>query len=316
MSPTLRFVLGRAGTTLATVLGALLLLFTLGAAVPGNPADTLLGPQATPEYAARFIREMGLDRPVWERLPRFLGNVLRGDLGTDVVSGRSVAVLVGEALPPTLALTGTAIGLAVLLGVPLGCFAALRPGSKLDGGLAVLSVAFIALPSFVVAIGLLLVFSTWLDWLPVLGTGSGGAWDAAKRLVLPAVALALGWIGYVGRLTRTSMLEVMAEPYIRTALAYGLPRAMVVGKYALKNACIPTVAVLGVGVGRLLGGAVLVEIVFARPGLGRLVFDAISVRNFPVLQGAVLVVVLLFVAANLLADLSYAWLDPRIRRAR
>jgi len=177
------------------------------------------------------------------------------------------------------------------------------------------SVALIAIPSFVVAILLLLTFSVWLDWLPVLGTGRGDGWaDQARRLVLPTAALSLGWIGYIARLVRTSMLEVLQEPYIRTARAYGLPRRAVVLKYALKNACIPVLAVLGLGIGRLLGGAVLVELVFARPGLGRLVLDAINVRNYPVLQGAVLVVVLLFAGANLAVDLLYGALDPRLRR--
>jgi len=149
----------------------------------------------------------------------------------------------------------------------------------------------------------------------VLGTGqTDSLLDQARRLILPAVALAVGWIGFIARLVRTSMLEVLNEPYIRTSRAYGLPARLVVFKYALKNACIPPLAILGLGIGRLLGGAVLVEIVFSRPGLGRLVLDAINVRNYPVLQGAVLVVVLLFVVSNLLVDLAYSAIDPRIRR--
>lgn len=292
----------------------MLLLFTLSAVVPGNPADTLLGPQATPEYAQRFIADMGLDRPWPERLGIFLWRLGRGDLGMDVVTGRSVVELVGAALPPTLLLTFASITLAVLLGVPLGLLAALRPGSLLDSVLAAASVGLIAIPSFVIAIGLLLLFSIYLDWLPVLGAGPGAGWlDQARRLVLPMLALAAGWVGYIARLTRGSMLEVLGEHYIRTATAYGVPRSRVLLVLALRNACIPTVAVLGLGVGRLLGGAVLVEVVFARPGLGKLVLDAIATRNYPVLQGAVLVVVTLFVLTNLLVDLSYSWIDPRLR---
>jgi peptide/nickel transport system permease protein len=278
--------------------------------VPGNPADTLLGPQASPEYARQFIAQMGLDRPVPERLLRFFVALLHGDLGVDVVTGRSVVSLVAAALPFTLTLTAAAIGLAVLLGIPLGALAALRPGSWFDHVLAVASVAVIAIPSFVVAIALLIVFSLWLAWLPVLGDGNGGT------LVLPVVSLSVGWIGYIARLMRTSLLEVMGEGFIRTSLAYGLPRRVVVFKYALKNAVIPTLAVLGLGVGQLLGGAVLVEIVFARPGLGKLVLDAINARNYPVLQGSVFVVVLLFVVTNLVVDLTYAWIDPRLRVQR
>jgi peptide/nickel transport system permease protein len=315
VSPTLRAIAGRLVTTVLIVLGAMLLLFALTVLVPGDPAAILLGPQASPEASARFIREMGLDQPVPIRFVRFFGHLLQGDLGTDVVSGRRVVDSVAAVLPFTVFLTFASIVLAVLIGVPLGAFAATHPGSLADTLLAVLSVAFIAIPSFVIAILLLVVFSVWLDWLPVLGTArDGDILDQARHLILPTAALAIGWIGFIARLVRTSMLEVLNEPYIRTARAYGLPRHQVVYKYALKNACIAPLAILGLGVGRLLGGAVLVEIVFARPGLGRLVLDAINARNFPVLQGAVLVVVLLFVLTNLAVDLLYTAIDPRIRR--
>ncbi len=307
---TLGWIANRVLTTAAVLVGAMLLLFTLSAAVPGNPADTLLGPQASPEYARQFVAEMGLDQPVPIRLLRFFTALARGDLGRDVVTGQSVVKLVAAALPSTLILTFTAIALAVAFGIPLGCLAALRPGSAFDHILAAASVAVVAIPSFVVAIVLLLVFATWLHLLPVLSGEDGGA----AALVLPVASLSLGWIGYIARLTRTSMLEVMNEPYIRTSVAFGLPRRTIVLKYALKNAVIPTIAVLGLGVGRLLGGAVLVEVVFARPGLGRLILDAIDSRNYPVLQGAVFVVVLLFVLTNLVVDLSYSAIDPRLRR--
>jgi peptide/nickel transport system permease protein len=312
---TLRYLASRLVTSALIVLGAMLLLFALSAMVPGDPAATLLGPQATPEFARQFIREMGLDRPLHERLWFFFANVLTGNLGVDVLSGRPVLGMVLSVIPYTIVLTFAAIGLAVLLGVPLGVFAATHRGSLADNLLAILSVAFIAVPSFVVAILLLLVFSIWLDWLPVLGAGNADdLGDQAKRLILPTVALALGWIGFIARLVRSSMLEVMGEGYIRTARAYGLSERLITYKYALKNACIPTIAILGLGIGRLLGGAVLVEIVFARPGLGRLVYDALSIRNFPVVQGAVLVVVVLFVVVNLVVDLSYSAIDPRMRR--
>ncbi len=311
----MRYIASRLLTTVLTVLGAMLLLFALTVLVPGDPAAILLGPQASPESAARFISEMGLDQPIHIRFLRFFANLLQGDLGTDVVNGRRVAASVAAVLPYTVILTFASIALSMLLGIPLGAYAATRPGSWADNLLAGVSVAFIAIPSFVVAILLLLVFSVWLDWLPVLGTGRDGDWaDQARRLILPTIALSVGWIGFIARLVRTSMLEVLNQPYIRTARAYGLPARQTIYKYALKNAFIPPLAILGLGVGRLLGGAVLVEIVFARPGLGRLVLDAINARNYPVLQGAVLVVVLLFVVTNLLVDLLYAALDPRMRR--
>ncbi len=313
-SETLRYLASRLVTTVLIVFGAMLLLFSLSAAVPGDPATALLGPQATPELAQRFIADMGLDQPIHIRLGRFFASVATGNLGTDVISGRPVAGLIREVIPYTLILTFSALGLAALLGVPLGVFAATHRGSVLDHVLAFVSVAFIAVPSFVIAIFLLLIFSIWLDWLPVLGASRTGALgDEVKRMILPTLALALGWIGFIARLVRSSMLEVMGEPYIRTSRAFGLSERLVTFKYALKNACIPTITILGMGIGRLLGGAVLVEIVFARPGLGRLIYSAISERNYPVVQGAVLVVVVLFVVVNLIVDLSYTAIDPRIR---
>ncbi|GGD44007.1 ABC transporter permease [Aureimonas glaciei] len=314
--PTARYLRSRVASLALTILGAILLLFVLSAVVPGDPATALLGPQATPEYAARFTEEMGLNQPLPIRLATFLGNMATGNLGTDVLSGRPVLDVVLAVLPYTFVLTFAAIGLAVLLGVPLGCYAATHKGGVLDHVMAFVSVGFIAIPSFVIAIFLLLIFTLWLNWLPVLGAGRAGDWgDQAMRSILPTIALSLGWIGFIARLVRSSMLEVLGAGYIRTARAYGLSSRLVTYKYALKNACIPTIAILGMGIGRLLGGAVLVEIVFSRPGLGRLIYDAIATRNFPVLQGAVLVTVIAFVVTNLLVDLSYSAIDPRLRAA-
>jgi peptide/nickel transport system permease protein len=313
----LRYFGSRLVTTVLIVVGAMLLLFLLSSIVPGDPATTLLGTQATPELSRRFISEMGLDQPILTRLWRFFSNVLTGNLGVDVISGKPVAGLIFDVLPYTLILTFTAIGVAVITGVPLGVFAATHRGTVADNVLAFVSVAFIAVPSFVIGIFLLLIFAIWLDWLPVLGASKSGTFgDEVRRMILPTLALAAGWVGFVARLVRSSMLEVMSEPYIRTSRAYGLSERLVTYKYALKNACIPTIAILGLGIGRLLGGAVLVEIVFARPGLGRLIYNAISERNYPVVQGAVLVVVVLFVVVNLIVDLSYSAIDPRIRHER
>lgn len=311
---TWRYLGSRLVTTLLIVFGAMLLLFTLSSIVPGDPAATLLGPQASPELSRQFIREMGLDQPLHIRLWRFFSNLAVGNLGVDVVSGKSVASLIADAIPYTLVLTFSAIALAVVAGIPLGIFAATHRGSLADNILAFISVAFIAVPGFVLAIFLLLIFSIWLDWLPVLGTSkSGDLMDEFRRMVLPTVALALGWVGFLARLVRTSMLEVMGENYIRTSRAYGLSERLITYKYALKNACIPTITILGMGIGRLLSQGVFIEIVFARPGLGRLIYGAISDRNYPVVQGAVLVVVVGFVLVNLLVDLSYSAIDPRIR---
>jgi peptide/nickel transport system permease protein len=302
-------LLARLGTTILVLLGATVLLFALTLFIPGNPAQILLGPRATPELVAAYTHTMGLDRPVWIRFAVFIGHVLRGDLGTDVVSGRSVLGMVMEVLPYTVTLTTAAMTLALLIGVPLGCFAATHSGSRADQALALVSVSFIAIPNFVIAIALLIVFSRWLNWLPVLGEGSG---TSVTRLILPTVALALGWIGYIARLLRTSLLETLGADHVRTLRGYGVPSRLIIGRYALKLAAIPVAAVVGLGIGRLLGGAIFIEIVFARPGIGTLIFDAIGNRNYPVVQGAVLVVVLLFTLANLAVDMILAWLDPRV----
>jgi peptide/nickel transport system permease protein len=312
----LQYLLSRLVTTVVVVAGAIVLLFALTLLVPGNPAQVLLGPRATPEMIADFAQRMGLDRPLWERLLRFFGQLLQGDFGNDILSGRPIRDMVLEVMPFTVTLTFSAIGLAVAVGLPLGAYAATHPGSAVDRIAALVSVAFIAMPNFVVAVFLVLVFSIWLDWLPVLGASqTGDLGDQLVRLILPATALALGWIGYLARLVRASLLEVLGEPYIRTGRAYGVPEWRMVFKYALKNACIPTLAILGLGVGRLLGGAIFAEVVFARPGIGTLIFDAISSRNYPIVQAGTFVIVLLFVVTNLVVDMSYAWIDPRIRSA-
>jgi peptide/nickel transport system permease protein len=313
---SLQYLLSRLLTTVAVVAGAIVLLFSLTLLVPGNPAEVLLGPRATPQMIVEFAQRMGLDRPLWERLLRFFGQLLQGDFGNDIISGRPIRTMVLEVMPYTITLTFASIGLAIAIGLPLGAYAATHPNSLLDRVAALISVAFIAMPNFVVAVFLVLVFSIWLNWLPVLGASqSGELGDQLVRLILPATALALSWIGYLARLVRSSLLEVLGEPYIRTGRAYGVSERRMVFKYALKNACIPTLAILGLGIGRLLGGAIFAEVIFARPGIGTLIFDAISARNYPIVQAGTFVIVLLFVVTNLLVDMSYAWIDPRIRSA-
>ncbi len=317
MRHTERHLVSRLVTAMLAVLGAMTLIVVLLSFVPGDPATALLGPLATPEYARRFVAEMGLDQPVHIRLWRFFSRVAAGDLGTDVVSGRSVNAIVLAALPNTFALAVAAMGLACLVGIPAGVWSAVRPGSVADVLIAAVSVVFVSVPSFILGIVLLVTFSVWLDWLPVLGGGEDeGIGDRLLGMILPTVALALGWIGIIARLVRTSMLETLVQNHVRTVRAYGIPERLVLYKYALKNAVLPTVAVVGMGVGRLLGGAVLIEILFARQGLGSVLYDALQARNFSVLQGTVFVVVVIFVAVNLLTELAYALFDPRIRGAR
>ena len=304
----------RIGLALLIVLVAMTMLFSMIYVVPGDPASIALGPRATPEMKAQLIARMGLDQPLPVQLVNFIGGVFGGDLGVDVWSNRSVAAIILEALPHTLALTALGLGWSVALGIVLGCFSATHRGSWLDRAIGVLSVSAIAVPSFVVALYSLLVFAVALRWLPAIGAGEAGdLGDQLRHLVLPAFAIGLGWVGYIARLVRASMLEVMGENYIRTARAFGLPERRIVYRYALTVAILPTVALLGVGIGNLLSGAVFAEIVFARPGIGKLIYNSVLNRNYPVVMGAVLVTTMLYVLATLIADLLAALLDPRVR---
>ena len=281
--------------------------------VPGDPAVTLLGPRAKPDTIARIRAEMGLDDPVFVQVRDFLWRVLQGDLGEDIFTNRSVNELVANALPHTLILAWSSLGLAVLVGIPLGVYSATHPDSWLDRVTAIFSISFITIPSYVAGLFLLLIFAVRLRWLPAIGLGEeGDLVDYVRHLLLPSVALAITWVGYLARLVRASLLEVMNETYIRAAMAAGISQRLVLYKYALKNALIPTVAILGVGIGKLMGGAVFVEIIFNRPGMGTMIYNAILARNYPIVRAGVLVVAFLFVLANLLADFTYTYLDPRI----
>ncbi len=296
------------------VVFAVTLLFCMIHLVPGDPARILLGPRATAEMIANLSTQMGLDQPLPVQILRFFGNLLRGDLGMDVITNRPVAEMVFGQLPYTLWLIFSAIIGAMLIGIPLGCYSAVHRNSFVDRVTGVVSVACITAPAFVVALYSLLIFAVTLKWFPAVGAGEKGQfWDQVSHLVLPAFAIGLSWVGYLSRLVRASMLEIMGENHIRTARAYGLPERTVVYRYALKLAVLPTVTVIGVGMGFLLSAALFTEIVFARPGIGKLIFDSITTRNYPVVMGSVLVSTFLFVISTTLSDLVNAWLDPRIR---
>ena len=310
----LNFIARRLSLSALIVVLAVSLLFGMIHMIPGDPASVILGPRATPELRAELNARMGLDQPFAVQLGRFLGNVARGDLGEDPFSRRQVADIVFEQLPFTLVLVFSAIGAATLLGVPLGCFSAIRRGSWLDRATAVLSVSFIAVPSFVIALYALLFLSVRLRWFPAIGAGdSGNLADQAIHLVLPAFALGLGWVGYIARLVRASMLEVLEENHVRTARAFGLPERVVIGRYALRIAILPTVTILGLGIGTMLSGALFAEIVFSRPGIGKLLHEAVMTRNYPVVMGSVLVTTVFFVVSTLASDVVNALLDPRLR---
>ncbi len=308
------YLIKRLALGVVIVMLAVTLLFCMIHLVPGDPARILLGPRATPELIASMSARMGLDQPLPIQILLFFGNLFRGDLGMDVITNRPVADMVFGQLPYTLWLIFTAIGFAMVIGIPLGCYSALHRNTLIDRVTGVLSVACITVPAFVVALYSLLIFAVTLNWFPAVGAGEqGDFWDQARHIVLPALAIGLSWIGYLARLVRASMLEVMGENHIRTARAYGLPERVVVFRYALKLAVLPTVTVIGVGMGFLLSAALFTEIVFARPGIGKLIFDSITTRNYPVVMGSVLVSTVLFVISTTLSDLVNAWLDPRIR---
>jgi peptide/nickel transport system permease protein len=299
---------------LIVLLLAATLLSALVRFIPGDPVKIVLGPRASPALSARIRDEMGLNLPVPQQVAMFVGNALRGDLGVDVLRRVPVTQLIGAALPNTIVLAVSSLALAGLIGIPLGVYAAAHHNSFADRLIAVLSVSFVALPTYVIGLVLLLVFAVQLDWLPAIGAGDPqNPGDYLAHLALPVVALAVVWVGYLARLVRASMLDVINSDYIRAAFAFGHSKRNAHYKLALRNAILPTVAILGVGLGNLLGGAVFIEVIFTRPGLGSLIYNAIQARNYPVVQGGVLVAAVLFVFANLLADLCQRWLNPRLR---
>jgi len=312
----LKFVTQRSLLALLILLLAVTLLFAMIHMMPGDPASVILGPKASPELKAELNQRMGLDQPMLVQLGRFYADLAKGDLGVDVFSNRDVSDIVFEQLPYTIVLVLAAIGGATLLGIPLGCFSAIKRNSLLDRLTAVMSVAFIAIPSFVIALYLLLWLAVNWRWFPAMGAGaSGDIVDQARHLVLPATALGLGWVGYIARLVRASMLEVMEENHIRTARAFGLPERTIIVHYALRIAILPTVTILGLGIGAMLSGALFAEIVFSRPGIGKLLHEAVVTRNYPVVMGSVLVTTTFFVLSTLISDIVNAALDPRLRES-
>ena len=308
------YAIQRIGLSILILITSMGMLFTALKLIPGDPATIMLGSRANAEMKARITEQLGLNDPVIVQLGTFFGRLLQGNLGTDLWSQRPVSQIVMENLPYTLTLIATGLGWAMLIGIPLGCYSAVRRNSFVDRLTGIISVATISIPSFVVAIYAVLLFSIQLGWLPVLGAGDKGDWkDQAIHLLMPAFALGLGWVGYLSRIVRASMLEVMGENHIRTARAFGLTEFQIIKSYALRIAILPTITLLAVAVGGLLSSAVFVEAIFARPGIGKLIVDAASMRNFPVVQGGVLTTVFLFALTMPLADLLVAWLDPRVR---
>jgi len=282
---------------------------------PGDPAAIIAGDNATAEQIAGIRKQLGLDDALPVQFYRWLIAVLHGDLGISIFSNEPVAKLISQRIEPTLSLALTTLIIAVTLAVSFGVVAAWKVGSWIDRSLMVVSVLGFSVPVFVVGYMLIYVFSISLRWLPVQGYSpidqGFGPW--IERLILPSIALGLAYVALIARITRTSMLEVLAEDYIRTANAKGVATRSVLLKHALKNAGVPIVTVIGIGVALLIGGVVITETVFNIPGVGRLVVDAISKRDYPIIQGVILIFSGVYVLVNLLVDLSYTLLDPRIR---
>jgi peptide/nickel transport system permease protein/oligopeptide transport system permease protein len=276
--------------------------------IPGDAVQLMLGEHATKEAVAQLRDYLGLDKPLLVRYVEYLGRLAHGDLGRSILQHRPVIDELRDTWPATLELTVAALLIATLVGVPAGIVSATRPNSIFDTVARLGSLFGLSMPIFWTGLVMIVLFSLWLPWLPVGGRGS------LAHLVLPAVALALPSIAVLARLTRSSVLEVLGEDYVRTARAKGLRERAVIVKHALGNALLPIVTLLGLQAGQLMGGAVLTETVFAWPGLGRLMVKAIFSRDYVLLQGAVLVYALAFVFVNLLVDLSYGLLDPRISR--
>ena len=304
----------RLPSLLLTLLLISLATFVVVQVMPGDPAQLILGTEAPPEALADLRAQLGLDRPLPLQYLSWLSGVLRGNLGVSLRHGRPVATLIAERLPVTLSLAILSLALAVILAVPLGVLAAIRQHSALDYGVLVFAQAGLALPSFWIGILLILLFALSLRWLPSSGyvPWAENPLAALRSLTMPVLALGLPVAGVLARLVRASVLEELARDHIRTARAKGLSETQVIVRHVLRNALIPTVTLLGLQLGFLLGGSIVVEQVFALPGLGRLVLFAINNRDLPLIQALVLFIAVLVVGINFLVDMAYTWLDPRI----
>ncbi len=314
----LRYAAGRVLSALPVLLLVSLLSFGIVWIVPGDVAAEMAGPTATAEELQRLRERLGLTRPFWEQLTGWYGALLRGDLGESILLRQGVASAIIERLPVTLSLTFTALAIAFVTGTALGVLAAVRSGKGADRAAMGAALVGFSVPDFWLGLVFVYLFAVVLGWLP-----SGGyvpfaedplGW--ARSMVLPAGTLALAQMGLFARMARAAMLEVLRQDYIRTARAKGMPGWIVVGKHALRNALIPVVTVAGIATGVLLGGAVVIESVFSLPGVGRLIVGAIQRRDYPVIQGGLLLTATIFVLVNLAVDLLYAALDPRIRHGR
>ena len=309
------YIFGRVLATIPVMLVVAFFVFSLLYIAPGDPAAVIAGDQASPADVDKIRASLGLDRPFLVRFSEWFFKLLQGDLGTSMFTGMPVIELIGQRVEPTLSLMLLTVILAVSIAVPIGVLAAWKTGTWIDRGIMAISVIGFSVPVFVVGYLLSFFFSLELDWFPVQGYVSYkkgfGVWF--EHLVLPAIALGFVYIALIARITRATMLEVLSQDYIRTAKAKGMGQMGILFLHALKNAAVPVVTVIGIGIALLIGGAVVTESVFAIPGLGRLTIDAIVRRDYPLIQGLVVVFSFVYVLVNLCVDVIYTIVDPRIR---
>ena len=309
------YVIRRLFATIVVMAVVAFVVFSLLYLTPGDPAAILAGDAATDDDIRRIREKLGLDEPFLVRFGGWVWGLLHGDLGISIFTNLPVTHLIGQRIEPTLSLTLCTLVVAVVVAVPLGVVAAASAGTWRDRMVMAFSVLGFSVPVFVLAYVLIMLFSIELEWLPVQGYRplEEGLWEWARHLILPSAALGTVYIALIARITRAAMLDVLSQDYIRTAQAKGLaPRAVLVG-HALKNAAVPIVTVIGIGIALLIGGAIVTETVFAIPGIGRLTVDAILRRDYPIIQGVILIFSGAYVLINLAVDLSYMFLDPRIR---
>jgi peptide/nickel transport system permease protein len=309
------YIVRRILSTIPVMAVVALFVFSLLYIAPGDPAAVIAGDQATPADVERIRANLGLDRPFLVRFGEWVWHIVQGDLGTSIFTNLPVSTMIGQRVQPTLSLMVLTLILAVVVAVPMGVLAAWKQGTFLDRAVMGFAVLGFSVPVFVVGYLLAYVFALELDWLPVQGYTSidQGLWPWLQNLILPSIALGGVYIALIARITRATMLEVLQQDYIRTARAKGAGQGSILFLHALKNAAVPIVTVIGIGVALLIGGAVVTESVFAIPGLGRLTVDAILRRDYPVIQGVILLFSFVYVLVNLLIDILYTVIDPRIR---
>lgn len=297
-------------TSLLVIVGSLVLVFSILYVLPGDPTDNMVDPSmATPEVIANLRHELGVDQPFHIQFLRYFGGILQGDFGTSLVNSDPVLPKIVESFPATLALTAASSLVSVIVGILLGVLSAIHRNKAIDIIARIVGLFGISMPTFWSGILLILIFSITLGWFPAMGS------DGWKTLVLPALALGTVGAGFIVRMVRNSMLDVISEQFIVTLRSKGLADRAVMYRHALRNALIPAVTMIGMLVGEMLAGTVVIETVFSRQGIGRIIADAIMAKDLPVVQGVILFSAIIYVIVNLIVDISYAWIDPRVRRS-